>query len=304
MLGKQVALFSNYLSKSYWLDVVLTSETRESIFSSLGKLWLLITVLTFFNPSIKSYLSQHSYFLIGIIVLVLVWVSRPRLSVYSNVKNCDLHIEIQVGSIFDFKGAYVISTNTTFDTDTNNGIISKNSLQGQIASRFYKNRINELDADLEHKLNRISFDDLNDDRNGKTRRYPLGTVIQLKKASKVFYWVAIADLNKQGSIEGLSFDDLQASIMNLWKKIETAGNIDPVIIPLLGSSRCRIQKPRTEFVKTIIDSFICACREKKLSEKLVIVISPQDYRKYSIDLHYLGKYLNYRCQFPELISGD
>lgn len=303
MFNKFIALLSEYSSRSYWLNVVLTRDTFESAFSVLGKIWFVITVISLFAPSIKPYISQHPYLLIGITVLILGWVVRPKLSVRSNIKNCDIHIEIKVGNIFDFNGVYVIGTNTTFDTDINNGLISRNSLQGQVASRFYKNQISELDADLECLVGGLDFDKLDDGRIGKTRRYPLGTVIQLKKANKVFYWVAIANFNKQGSIESVSFDDLQASILQLWKKIEIVGNIDPIIMPLLGSSRCRIQKSRTEFAKAIIDSFIFACREKRLCEKLVIVISPQDYKKYAIDLRYLEDYLNCGCKFPELIHG-
>lgn len=302
LFNKVIASVSEYFSRSYWLNVILTRNTLESAFSVLGKIWFVITVLSLFVPNIKPYISQHPYPLISITVLILVWAARPKLSVRSSVKNCDIHIEIKVGNMFDFDGVYVIGTNTTFDTDIENGLISKNSLQGQVSSRFYTSQIGELDADLERSLDELDFDELDGDRAGKTRRYPLGTVIRLKKGTKVFYWVAIANFNKQGSIESVSFDDLQASILKLWKKIEIAGNIEPVIMPLLGSSRCRIQKSRTEFAKAVIDSFIFSCREKRLCEKLVIVISPQDYIKYSIDLRHLEDYLNCRCEFPELIS--
>ncbi|MDJ0619738.1 MAG: DUF6430 domain-containing protein [Calothrix sp. MO_192.B10] len=310
MICRFIVSFNDFLSKNHWVNVIFTRRTFDNIFSAFGKIWLLITVVSFFSPVAKDSLNQNPYFLVGIIILVSIWVSRPKLSVRSNVRNSDIHIEIQVGNIFDFRGTYVISTNTTFDTDVSSGIISKNSLQGQFASKFYKNKINELDSDLENLLNGLQFEKLNDDRLGKKKRYPLGTVIQLKKSNKgllkksktVFYLVAIANLNKHGSIESISFEDIQESISELWKKIEATGNIDPIVIPLLGSSRCRLKQSRTDFAKVIINSFVLACRNKKICEKLIIVISPQDYRKYAIDLHHLNEYLNCRCTFPELVS--
>jgi len=302
MIGRLTALFSDLLSRSHWLNVVLTRRTFENIFSAFGKIWLLIAVASFFFSAAKPYLSQNPYLLIGIMLLISIWVGRPKLSIRSNVNNCDMQIEIQVGNIFDFRGTYVISTNTTFDTDVSSGIISKNSLQGQFASKFYKDKVSELDSDLEELLSGLPFDELNDGRFGKKKRYPIGTVIQLKKSNKVFYLVAIANLNKHGSVESVGFEDIQKSLSKLWNKIEATGNIDPIVIPLLGSSRCRLKQSRTDFAKAIINSFALACIEKKLCEKLIIVISPQDYRKYAIDLHHLNEYLNCRCTFPELVS--
>ncbi|NEP61282.1 MAG: hypothetical protein F6K31_30630 [Symploca sp. SIO2G7] len=303
MIGKGKVILLDYLSRSHWLNVVFTTRTFDSIFSAFGKIWLLVAVLSFFVPAAKPYLSQNPYLLIGTMTIISIWVGRPKLSVCSNFHDCDLHIEIQIGNMFDFQGVYVIGTNTTFDTDINSGIISRNSLQGQVAVKFYKNKTSELDSDLDKQLEQIHFNNLKDGRTGKSRRYPLGTVVQLKKLNKIFYWVAIANLNKQGSIENVSFNDIETSLLKLWNKIEVTGNIDPVIIPLLGSSRCRLNETRVEFAKAIINSFVLACKEKKLCEKLVIVISPQDYRKYSIDLHHLGEYLNCRCSFPELVSN-
>lgn len=302
MLSRLSLFFSDFFTRSHWLNIVLTRKTFDDTFAAFGKIWLLINVTSFFLPATKPYLSDNSYLLIGVIVAMTVWVSRPRLSVLSNVKNCDMQIEIQVGNLFDFRGACVIGTNSTFDVDTSTGVISPESLQGQFASRFYKNKFSELDADLERVLNGLGFDELNDGRAGKKQRYPLGTVAQLRKSNKIFYMVAIANLNSHGSIENSSFDNIQHSLSELWKKVESTGNIDPLVIPLLGSLRCRLKQSRNDFVKEIINSYAVACIDKKLCEKLIIVISPQDYKKHEIDFEKLKSYLNCKCTFPELTS--
>jgi hypothetical protein len=302
MISRVSLTCSDFFSRSHWLNVVFTRKTFDDTFAVLGKIWLLINVTSLISPAAKSYLSETPYLLIGVMVLIAFWVSRPRLSVLSNVKNCDMQIEIQVGNIFDFRGAYVIGTNSTFEVNTNTGIISPNSLQGQFSSKFYRNNFPELDADLEKSLKESQFDELADGRVGKKRQYPLGTVAQLKKANKIFYMVAIANLNSHGSIDNSSFEDIQHSLSELWKKVEATGNIDPLIIPLLGSLRCRLKQSRNDFVKEIINSYAVACKDKKLCEKLVIVISPQDYKKHEIDFQKLKDYLNCKCTFPELTA--
>ena len=227
-------------------------------------------------------------------------ISRPKLSIRKKLKELDSQIEIQVGNLFDFQGAFVIGCNTAFDTNTNIGMISKNSLQGQCISRFYHGKISTLDSDITKELKNQSFEELTDDRSGKKKRYPLGTVVKLKNKNKVFYWISIANLNEYGSVEDIDFEVIQEGLTKLWEKVKKSGNIDPLVIPLIGSSRCRIKKSRTEFVKAIIESFVLVCKDKKISEKLIIVISPQDYKRYSINLKQLEEYLICRCNFPDL----
>jgi hypothetical protein len=300
MISRLSLAFSDFFTRRHWLNTILTRKTLDDTFAAFGKIWLLINVTSFFLPATKPYLSDNSYLLIGVIVAMAIWVSRPCLSVLSNVENCDMQIEIQVGNLFDFRGAYVIGTNSTFDVDTSTGVISPESLQGQFASRFYKNKFPELDADLESALNGFEFDELNDGRVGKKKKYPLGTVAQLRKSNKTFYLVAIANLNSHGSIENSSFDNIQHSLSELWKKVNSNGNIDPLVIPLLGSLRCRLKQSRNDFAKEIINSYSAACLDKKICEKLIIVISPRDYRKHEIDFEKLRSYLNCKCTFPEL----
>jgi Domain of unknown function (DUF6430) len=300
MISRLLLRFSDFFTRSHWVNIVLTRKTFDDSFASFSKIWLLINVASLPFPSTKPYLSENFYLFMGVIVVMAVWVSRPRLSVLSNVKNYDMQVEIQVGNLFDFSGAYVIGTNSTFEVDTSTGVISPDSLQGQFTSRFYKNKFSELDADLERALNGLLFDDLNDGRAGKKRRYPLGTVAQLRKSNKIFYMVAIADLNCHGSIENSSFNNIQHSLSELWKKVESTGNIDPLVVPLLGSLRCRLKQSRNDFVKEIINSYAVACVDKKLCEKLIIVISSQDYKKHEIDFEKLKSYLNCKCTFPEL----
>lgn len=301
MIDRSLILFTKLISKSHWLHVVLTRRTVDDLFSAFGKIWLIIAVTSFFFTNAKPYLSQNPYLLIGTMLSISLWVGRPRLTVSTRLKNCDIDLEIRVGSLFNLRGAYVVSTNTTFDTDINAGIISKNSLQGQLTSKFYSDDIAQLDSDLERLLRELAFEQLAEPRLGKSKRYPIGTTLKLNKEEKTFYLVAIANLNEHGTVE-TSFENIQESLSALWKKIESVGNVEPVIIPLVGSGRCRLKQSRTDFAKEIINSFIVACCDKKLCEKLIIVISPEDYRKYDIDLYQLNEYLKCKCTFPELIS--
>ncbi|WP_334191165.1 macro domain-containing protein (plasmid) [Synechococcus elongatus PCC 11801] len=291
-------IVTEFFTKEHWLHTVFSRKTIDYFFSLLGKFWLAFNITSAVWPSIKSY-TYNYYLIVGFIIVTFLYASRPHLSIVSNVKNCDMKIEIHIGDIFDFSGAYVIPTNTTFDVDISTGIISSQSLQGQFASRLYNNNFQDLDNDLECALNGINYKELSDNRIGKKKKYPIGTIAQIRKSDKVFYMVAIANLNSYGAIENAGFADIQDSLLELWNKVGSAGNIDPLVIPLIGSLRCRLKEPRIEFVKEIVNSYSKACVNKKLCEKLIIVISTEDYKKHEIDTNQLEEYLNCKCKFPE-----
>ena len=228
-------------------------------------------------------------------MLFTLWRRRPQISTSSKLSGRDIEIEIRVGNIFDISGAYVLSTNTTFDTDIDQGLIAEESIQGQFTRKYYQS-ISHLDHDLETALCDHSFETLSDQRQGKNRRYRIGTIVQLKPNNETIYLIAIADINEHGIAQS-TFDNVKICLAEIWEYIGSRGDLQPIAIPLIGSGRARLTQKRDEITKEIIKSFIAACSTKKFCEKLTIVISPSDYDK--LDFYELGEFLNYICKYTE-----
>lgn len=155
-----------------------------------------------------------------------------------------------------------------------------------------------MDRDINDELKNEKFDILEDGRKGKVKKYPIGTVVKIRSKNQIAYFLANAELNEHGNASG-TFEDLRTSLSSLWEFIGNRGELEPLIIPILGSGFTRLQNKRDEIIREIIQSFIAANSEKKFTNKLVVVISPKDYSEYQIDLHKLNKYLEHLCEYTQ-----
>lgn len=289
-------ILKGYLLPTYWRKIFLTSETAETFLSALGLFWLLTEISAFINSSWKPSLqSAWPYFAVASIAYTL-WRRKPVLSVEERLDGTDIRIEIRIADIFTLQAAYVISTNTTFDTTISSSLISENSLQGSFTRRYY-DKEEYLDADIETALKDEQRVSTRPSRvGGKSDQYAIGTVAKITPKNQTVYLLAIAQLNENGVAES-SFEDVRNSLAALWTFISSRGNYEPLAIPILGTGHGRINTPRDVVIKEIIRSFIAACSERKFTNKLTIVISPNDYHDHELDIHEIGEFLKYACKY-------
>lgn len=287
-------LIKAFFSPNYWRYILFKVDTIKSALSTVGSIWLILTIVRFFLKVPDSVIEENWELFIVAVVLSTFFTRKPVISVSQKLLGKDIELEIKVGNIFRQRGAKVISINTTFDTDIDNGIIATDSLQGQFTKKFYKS-VKELDKDINSQLSKYSpVEHLDLKERGKKERYELGTVVQVRPKSQIFYLAAIADFNNQGVIIGRSLDELKLCLEKLWHYIGKCGETDPVTIPLMGSGRGRLTETRETIAQEIIDSFIEACDNKKFCRKLTIIISPHDYQKYDLNLYELRDYIKFR----------
>ena len=273
----------------------------SALLSSFGALWLCVEIADHFfkNTSLPSDIQSlwWLFFLSG--VITAIWICRPILKVTARLKDRDVAIEIAVGNLFSFDGAIVVGSNSTFDTRLSRELISEDSVQGQFTKLYYGDEI-QLDAELNTalNLNGIPPEELEDQRVGKTKRYPLGTVVRLNPKRRTGYFLAIAHINEHGVASG-TFEDLKQSLGQLWVFVGQRGVKEPLIMPVLGSGFTRLTPPRQVIVQEIIKSFIAACSETTFCDKLTIVLGENDVPKHQIDLGALGDYLYHVCTYTE-----
>ena len=291
---------SLYFSKTYWR--YNWKNVGSEFFLAYGFFWLIVEPCSLFFPQITDWTRGNwPLFFLYVVVAVSCAIVRcsPTPLVSCRLNERDVSIEIRVDDIFNIEGAFVISTNTTFDTEISNDLISEDSLQGQFTLNYYRKKVKYLDHDLEEKLKNQKFTLMEDNRKGKKKRYELGTVVKLQPENQVTYLIAVADMNEHGVATG-SFEKIIECLGKLWHYIGEQGDLGPLVVPVLGTGRARINVPREVMIREIIKSFITACAEKKFSEKLTIVISRNDYREHNIDLHELGNYLRHHCKYTVL----
>lgn len=291
-----------YYTKS-WGRSLLSLKAVSAVLSSFGALWLGVEIASYFfkGTTLPSIIQGHW----GLFALmggaIALWICRPALSTSAKLNGRDVIIEIAVGNLFSFSDALVVGTNTTFDTRISRELISEKSIQGQFTKKYYGDEV-QLDAELNTGLNGVSYEELKEQRVGKTRRYPIGTVVRLNPKNCTAYFVATAQLNEHGVASG-SFEDLRQSLGQLWVFVGRRGLKEPLVMPVLGSGFARLTQPREEIVREIIKSFIAACSEKTFCDKLTIVLSERDVLNHQIDVGVLGAYLRHVCTYTEFATN-
>lgn len=297
-MSKLPIMLQAFFSTNYYRYIFFTSATVTTFLATFGVLWLVVEITTYFSPLAGEVIRENWKWFLCVGILWTLWQRKPLISISECLVGRDVELEIRIGNILDIDGAYVISTNTTFDTDISKGIIALDSLQGQFTSKFYDS-VTQLDFEIEEALTGQNFiKKLNRKTPLKNKLYPIGTVVKLRPKGQVCYLVAVSNLNEHGVAQS-SFENIKVCLAEIWEYISKHGNFDSVVIPIIGSGRARVLVNRETFIREIIQSFIAACGEKKFCEKFTLVISPADYQKYNLNLYELGEYLRYVCRYTE-----
>jgi len=200
----------------------------------------------------------------------------------------DYEFDVRIADLLSLPYDIVVSTNTTFDTDISGGLIASDSLQGQFTKRVFNGDTRSLDDKISASLDGKEFETI--ERAGKSRRYPLGTVAIVKTEKQNYYLLAMSNLNSSGNAQ-TSFSQLELILEGLWAEIANRGELGDVAVPVIGTGRGRLQQSRQKIVEVIAQSFADASRDRKIANKLIIVISPDDAKTYDVNLFQIRDYL-------------
>lgn len=274
--------FETIFSKTYWQYVLLSRTGAESILSIFGLFYLLVESLDFFNVYTRDKYSSYAFLIfIFLSVVISIIIRRPIKSILIEFHKQDFSIEVKIADLFTVSGAIMISTNTKFEADVAGGKIAPDSLQGQFTARYFTGNQNELIAKIREGLRKI----------GGSAPFPMGTIIPITTHGKTFYFTSMADLNEKGNAI-TNLENVRLALDGLWKHVREAGELQELAVPVIGTGRGRLQQTRKKMVALIAESFVKASEQGKFTNKLVIVIRPEDASNFGINLYDIKDFLN------------
>lgn len=282
--------FESIRTWAYWRYALFSGDAIGKFFAVIGILYLCVDLADAFNIYKKD---QHSYYgLIILVVLALLYVlstRRPLSRVSYKIPRKDFSVEVVIGNLFNIPGEIVISTNSTFDTDMASGLIAASSLQGQLATNFFNGQTREIDRQIEASLANEQFIN-NEKRPGKKKEYPIGTVARVSAHGKNFYLVAMAHMGENKNAQS-NLKMIDEALERLWESIAAKAELGDIVMPLIGTGRGRVPYPRKKMIERIAQSFTDAASERAFSNKLIIVVHPEDASKFSLNLFQVRDYL-------------
>lgn len=273
------------------------------VLQAFGVLWLMIEMADYFLSDPNWSTSIRSYWWLFCLVGLAFGVVRawPKQSVRVQIEGTDVFVEVRIGDIFKFRGGIIVGSNTTFDTAMDDETISISSVQGQFSKQYFKT-ITDLDQQLDDALkltSPTSTRSRDEKPYGKLNDYKMGTVALIKVGDKKAYFVAIARLNAERGASS-NVDSFLDALPVMWNGIRNKRGMEDLLCPVLGSGYSRLKLTRKELIQEIVRSFVAATHEGKLSEKLTVVIYPQDVKQSRINLKELHQFLRCECIYKQV----
>jgi hypothetical protein len=62
-----------------------------------------------------------------------------------------------------------------------------------------------------------------------------------------------------------TMNELRISLAKLWTYIAERGDVEPLVMPVLGSGYGRLTEKREQIIQEVILSFVAACAEKRFA---------------------------------------
>ncbi len=282
--------FKSIVTWSFWRYALLSGSALAKLLATVGGLYLFMEFFDFLGIYTKDRYSGYAIIPISLFAIIYVLITRrPITKVSYKLPNKDYVIEVRIGDVFDGSNDVIVSTNTTFDTSMADGLIATDSLQGQVAIQFFQSNTEEIDSQLESELANVPAQQ-RDEAPGKKREYPIGTVARVRSHGRTFYFLAMSRLSANGTASS-SLREVEDALELLWKYIISHGELRSLSIPLMGTGRGRTGYPRKKMVERIAQSFADGSKDRIFSDRLSIVVRPQDADNFGVNLYEIRDYL-------------
>lgn len=245
---------------------------------------------------------NYFWFFILFFILIAVLLHKKPL-VHSNYLGTkDIIMSLRIANLFALKdSAIVIPTNTTFDTTMDRDFISIKSIQGQFQKKHYGTDFSELDAAIKRSLDEYfpnQYKVLNDRNKTNCNRYDIGTVAKVTIKGQHFYFLAVADVSKNGKPEDVTMQSITKALVGFWDFLSKEGHTEPITIPVIGTGRAGLKDGTFEnVVHETLFSFASKSQDEFVSRNMTICIYPSSLSEASVTWESLCNYMDWQCTF-------
>jgi len=174
----------------------------------------------------------------------------------------------------------VVGFTDTFETNTTDDfLVARSSLQGQLVERLYAGDHRRLHRDLRKALQDVprTVESRAVKRYGNLSRFPVGTVAVVPHNERRIFAVAYSKVGPDGRHGRSSPDMMRTSLNSLWTAARMHGRHRAIAIPVVGSGLARIHElDRIGLIGLIVETFLAHQSQGRLSDELRIVVRPQD----------------------------
>ena len=234
------------------------SNFMRSLFVAIGTLSGFVTILwAFFSSSLSPIANKCPWTLLTIL-LVLAFIYAIFSNRTKNIIELKLTDKVKstvfYGDLFDAKEILVIPVNEYFDTIVDDKIISSKTVHGKFIQKFFGGNEADLKSQIRKGLAKIEPLEVNEARKaGNKKRYPLGTVCEVKSGDKVFFLLALTKFNSNHRAE-VKNSEYQRVLCDLFSYIEQHSQGRKVSIPLIGAGHSGVNLNKQKLLEFMLFS--------------------------------------------------
>jgi len=261
--------------------------------TAFGALWLILEPAGLFLPDTFKWGWPGYIGLVAAGAVIAAYRVRPRDKISRALPPTDVTVAIQVGDVLAQSGNIVVGATDTFDTQFDDEVISRASVQGQLLEKVFAGDRGAFDGLIESTLPAGVGTHDPDKSFGKRTRYPVGTVAVVRNGSSRYFLPAFTRMSKAlpAHVES-TIEELELALASVWRTINEAGQREPVHAPIIGSHLARLGVSRTLLTQLIILTFIAATL-KGGPPSLTVWITPSD--RDVVDMVVLDEWLRGLC---------
>ena len=252
-------------------DRRLVRTFLEKVVSIVASVCTIVLIFFDMPDQYKSTAGCVALFILILLYLYLWYRSNSLKKVNLTIEGSE--VTVKTGDIFQQSGFKAIAFNEYFDTQVDDKIISKKSLNGIFIEKYSPAPLEELNNHLDN----YQFDDeeLVEDNveraPGKTKKYKLGTLCVLGD----YLLVAFSKFDNKNKAN-LTMPEYLEFLVNFWDNVNRVYSQRDVSVPVFGSGITRIKEHKNisdeDLLKIMLWTFRISEMRFKHPAKLSIII--------------------------------
>ncbi|PMG58834.1 hypothetical protein BCU88_14580 [Vibrio splendidus] len=252
----------------------LDKRVFENFLKVTSYISVTLSLIILFVDIPKDCKSLYGWIFLGLLLVIYIsiWIWANTLQkIDIKVEGSD--VTIKVGDIFQQKGLKVIAFNEYFDTQVDNMIIAKNSLNGIFISNHLDVSVSVLDNHIKnYTFESDEFIGNNPNRaQGKAKRYQIGTIC----IHGDYLLTAFSKFDENNKAL-LTMPEYLEFLINFWDKVNNVYAQQNVSVPIFGSGITRIKGHKSindeDLLKIMLWTFRISEMRFKYPARLSIII--------------------------------
>ena len=228
----------------------------RNAFEALGSLSAIATLIAFMCkwPTDKLTLTHSLVIATLIITATLIYTyCQMRTSKLIELRFHKYKVTIEEGDLFRSNGVIVIPVNEYFDTQVDDHIIDHDTIHGMFVDRYVsKFGKQALDNAIATGLSAYKGSENKTRTEGKIRKYPLGTCVDIEFEGNTFVLFALTKFDKEHHAY-LGSDKLHNIVYKLLTHLSTLNLNMPIFMPVFGIGKARLGRTTQRMLLFLLD---------------------------------------------------